>query len=300
MNSSEHVRKAVAGYFNDPAGKTNLTGSDHASSAQQSSAYPRQRRRSSKSSLEKIDRAEERSSRNSSSRLNSPSLPRACASSCWRSKEGTFFESGSSELSGSGAQHSDAGGRGASQPSQHLSIEGHTDSKPYARGAEPTATGSYRSTAPTPPAATCRRWAFARTRSRRFADTPTSASASRRTRSTHPIAASRSSCNTPTPTHPCSPQPTQPPPRTDASPRPIRAFRRWPVQACRWLEWDRAPSLGTGCRVLTFWVAHPSQREGWDQLRLAPKTLSSRSKQSEVEGPAVASDHGAGCPRSRV
>ena len=34
MNSSEHVRKAVAGYFNDPAGKTNLTGSDHASSAQ--------------------------------------------------------------------------------------------------------------------------------------------------------------------------------------------------------------------------------------------------------------------------
>lgn len=33
MNTSEHVRKAVAGYFNDPLGRSALTGTDRSGSA---------------------------------------------------------------------------------------------------------------------------------------------------------------------------------------------------------------------------------------------------------------------------
>ena len=131
MNSSEHVRKAVAGYFNDPAGKTNLTGSDHASSAQ-NLPLTRDNVDQLKEQLEK-DIAEKAELQKLKQQIELTVTPEGLRIELLETKEGTFFESGSSELSGSGRSILSMVAAELRNLPNNLSIEGHTDSKPYAQ-----------------------------------------------------------------------------------------------------------------------------------------------------------------------
>lgn len=131
MNSSEHVKKAVAGYFNDPAGKTNLTGSDHASSAQ-NLPLTRDNVVQLKDQLEK-DIAQKAELQKLKQQIELTVTPEGLRIELLETKEGTFFESGSSELSGSGRSILAMVAQELKNLPNNLSIEGHTDSKPYAQ-----------------------------------------------------------------------------------------------------------------------------------------------------------------------
>ena len=65
---------------------------------------------------------------------------------------GTFFDSGSAKLNSDGSELLVTLAQELGKLPNNLSIEGHTDSQPYAVP-PPTATGNSPPTAPTPPAA---------------------------------------------------------------------------------------------------------------------------------------------------
>jgi chemotaxis protein MotB len=133
MNTSEHVRKAVAGYFNDPRGKSSETGTDRAGSADNlpltkdnigQLKEQLQRSIQQKADLNKL-----------SNQIEMTVTPEGLRIELLESKDGTFFESGSTELSESGKSILKLVAAELKQLPNKLYIEGHTDSTPYIEGA---------------------------------------------------------------------------------------------------------------------------------------------------------------------
>lgn len=128
MGASDKVKKAVAGYFNDPKGTANLLGttmSGDGVSVTQDEAMKRlkqklEREIQQKKELEKLSKQIEITITAEGLRIE-----------LLEGKDGTFYESGSARLSGSGQELLALLAKELKVLPNRLLIEGHTDATPY-------------------------------------------------------------------------------------------------------------------------------------------------------------------------
>jgi len=134
MNSSEQVKKAVAGYFNDPKGTGSLLGttmSGTGASAQASNADNLQKL---KAKLEQEIKARKELEK-LSKQIEMTITPEGLRIELLEGKNGTFYQSGSAQLSASGQELLTLLAAELKTLPNALLIEGHTDSTPYSRDA---------------------------------------------------------------------------------------------------------------------------------------------------------------------
>src|ERR1700692_2782883 len=122
MGSSEKVKKAVAGYFNDPRGTssllgTTMTGRDNALQRLKEKLEEEIKR---KKELEKL-----------SKQIEITITPEGLRIELLEGKDGTFYQSGSARLSESGQELLALLAKELKALPNSLLIEGHTDATPY-------------------------------------------------------------------------------------------------------------------------------------------------------------------------
>ena len=133
MNTSDHVRKVIAGYFNDPRGSSALTGSDRAGSAD-NIPLTRENMQQFKQQLEKAIMQTEQF-KHLSNQIEITVTPEGLRIELLESKNGTFFDTGSASLNETGHQFLTMLAGQLKDVPNNISIEGHTDSQPYANNA---------------------------------------------------------------------------------------------------------------------------------------------------------------------
>jgi chemotaxis protein MotB len=129
LNSSVKVKKAIAGYFNDPKSSSKETGSDKIGN---DDSIPIDRKNVEKLK-EQIEKAikEQKDLDKLAKQIEITITPEGLRIELIEDRKGTFFESGSAKLSQTGQQ---LVGMLASQLKtlpNHLLLEGHTDAQPY-------------------------------------------------------------------------------------------------------------------------------------------------------------------------
>jgi chemotaxis protein MotB len=130
MNSSKKIQEAVGGYFKDPMGTSNKVGSDVAGSGENMQL--------SKSDMSKLkDQLQAQiKSMNDLEKLRKNIEMTVTAEGLrvemLESENGTFFDSGSSQPNASGRELLSLLAKELGDVPNRLSIEGHTDAKPYA------------------------------------------------------------------------------------------------------------------------------------------------------------------------
>ncbi|HEY1579187.1 MAG TPA: flagellar motor protein MotB [Terracidiphilus sp.] len=134
MNSSEKIKKAVAGYFNDPKGTgtmmgTTMTGTGETVSAASVNSMQRLKEKleeeiKAKKDLEKLSKQIEITITSEGLRVE-----------LLEGKDGTFYESGSARLSDSGQELLGLLAGELKTLPNSLLIEGHTDATPYSNDA---------------------------------------------------------------------------------------------------------------------------------------------------------------------
>jgi chemotaxis protein MotB len=129
MNTSDHVRKAVAGYFNDPMGRSRDTGTDR-SGTDENLPVTRDNIDQLKQRLEDSIR-KMNDLKSISNQIEITVTPEGLRIELLESKNGTFFESGSSTLNANGNELLGMLAKQLSSVPNQLSIEGHTDSQPF-------------------------------------------------------------------------------------------------------------------------------------------------------------------------
>ena len=129
MNTSDHVRKAVAGYFNDPMGRSRDTGTDR-SGADENLPVTRDNIDQLKQRLEDSIR-KMNDLKSISNQIEITVTPEGLRIELLESKNGTFFESGSSTLNANGNELLGMLAKQLGSVPNQLSIEGHTDSQPF-------------------------------------------------------------------------------------------------------------------------------------------------------------------------
>lgn len=129
MNTSDHVRQAVAGYFNDPSGKTSDPGSDRRGAAD-NLPITRDNIQQLKERLEKSIR-QMNDLKALSNQIEITVTPEGLRIELLESKNGTFFDSGSSTLNATGRELLAILAQQLGSVPNRISIEGHTDSQPY-------------------------------------------------------------------------------------------------------------------------------------------------------------------------
>jgi chemotaxis protein MotB len=130
MGSSEKVKKAVAGYFNDPKGTANLLGTTMAGNgvavttergdAMQLLKQKLEQEIKQKKELEKLAK-----------QIEITITPEGLRMELIEGKDGTFYQSGSAKLSESGQQLLAVLAKELKALPNALLIEGHTDATPY-------------------------------------------------------------------------------------------------------------------------------------------------------------------------
>lgn len=129
MNTSDHVRKAVAGYFNDPLGRSALTGTDRSGTADSLPV--------TKDNILQLKERLEQSIRQLndlkalSNQIEITVTPEGLRIELLETKDGSFFETGSAELNSNGRELLSMLAQQLGTVPNRLSIEGHTDSRPY-------------------------------------------------------------------------------------------------------------------------------------------------------------------------
>ena len=129
MNTSDHVRKAVAGYFNDPMGRSRDTGTDR-SGTDENLPVTRDNIDQLKQRLEDSIR-KMNDLKSISNQIEITVTPEGLRIELLESKNGTFFESGSSTLNANGNELLGMLAKQLGSVPNQLSIEGHTDSQPF-------------------------------------------------------------------------------------------------------------------------------------------------------------------------
>ncbi len=130
MNTSEKVRQAVAGYFNDPRGKSTLTGTDQSGTSENLAL--------TKDNIPELKKKIEEAIRQMNdlkalqNQIQITITPEGLRIELLETKDGTFFDSGSATLNKNGQELLEMlAGQLGGLPNR-LSIEGHTDAAPYA------------------------------------------------------------------------------------------------------------------------------------------------------------------------
>ncbi|HEV2214972.1 MAG TPA: flagellar motor protein MotB [Terracidiphilus sp.] len=139
MNTSEPIRKAVAGYFNDPRGiakleGTTLTGTGETVTRADPNAAALQRL---KAKLEK-EIAARKDLEKLKKQIQITITSEGLRIEMLEGKDGTFYENGSAQLSANGQELLVLLASELSKLPNKLQIEGHTDARQYAHGANYT------------------------------------------------------------------------------------------------------------------------------------------------------------------
>jgi chemotaxis protein MotB len=129
LNTSKPVKEAVAGYFKDPAGTADKMGSTKVGTAE-ALAISKDDMPKLKEELEKaiskvpdFDKIKDQ--------IEMTITPEGLRIELLETETGTFFELGSSAPNGNGKELLSVLAQELGKLPNHLSIEGHTDSKPY-------------------------------------------------------------------------------------------------------------------------------------------------------------------------
>jgi chemotaxis protein MotB len=129
MNTSQKVRQAVAGYFNDPRGKTALTGTDQSGS---NDTLP-----VTENNIPQLKKRIEAAIRQMNdlkalqNQIQITITPEGLRIELLETKDGTFFDTGSAKLTPDGEELLKMlAGQLGGIPNR-VAIEGHTDAQPY-------------------------------------------------------------------------------------------------------------------------------------------------------------------------
>lgn len=129
MNTSPSVRKAVAGYFNDPLGRSTLTGTDRAGSAD-NLPITKDNIKDLKARLEQKVHALN-NLKSLSNQIEITVTPEGLRIELLETKDGSFFETGSAVLNTNGREILTVLARELGKVPNRIMIEGHTDARPY-------------------------------------------------------------------------------------------------------------------------------------------------------------------------
>jgi chemotaxis protein MotB len=129
MNTSPSVRKAVAGYFNDPMGRASNEGTDR-EGVNDNLPLKKDDIRKLKEQLEKVI-YQQPDLRKLSKQIEIKITPEGLRIELLENDKGTFFESGSAELSKPGQEILTLLAGQLKEIPNHVSMEGHTDARPY-------------------------------------------------------------------------------------------------------------------------------------------------------------------------
>ena len=129
LSSSDQVRKAVAGYFNDPLGKSPMNGTAKAGEDSNSPVTGDNIQQLKERLQQAITKAKDFPAL--SKQIEMTVTPEGLRIELLESKTGTFFESGSAILSSDGREILGVLAKQLGVVPNRLSIEGHTDAQPY-------------------------------------------------------------------------------------------------------------------------------------------------------------------------
>ena len=129
MNTSQKVRQAVAGYFNDPRGKSTETGTDQSGSSE-NLAITENNIAQLKQKIEAAIR-QMNDLRALQNQIQITITPEGLRIELLETKDGTFFDTGSARLNQHGQELLEMlAGQLGGIPNR-VAIEGHTDAQPY-------------------------------------------------------------------------------------------------------------------------------------------------------------------------
>ncbi len=129
MNTSQKVRQAVAGYFNDPQGKTTLTGTDQSGS---NDSLP-----VTENNIPELKKRIEEAIRQMNdlkalqNQIQITITPEGLRIELLETKDGTFFDTGSAKLTPHGEELLRMLAEQLGGIPNRIAIEGHTDAQPY-------------------------------------------------------------------------------------------------------------------------------------------------------------------------
>jgi len=129
LNTSDHTRKVIAGYFNDPMGKKTESGTDRNGSGQ-ISPFTKENIEQLKDQLQKQIQ-QNINLKDLSKQVEMTVTPEGLRIELLESKNGTFFDTGSTTLKPDGREMLNLLADQLSTVPNKISIEGHTDSQPY-------------------------------------------------------------------------------------------------------------------------------------------------------------------------
>jgi chemotaxis protein MotB len=130
MNTSEKVRQAVAGYFNDPRGSSSQTGTDQ-SGSNENLALTKDNIPELKKKIEEAIR-QMNDLKALQNQIQITITPEGLRIELLETKDGTFFNSGSTTLNSNGRELLVLLAGQLGDLPNRISIEGHTDAAPYA------------------------------------------------------------------------------------------------------------------------------------------------------------------------
>jgi len=134
MNSSEKIKKAVAGYFNDPRGTSTLMGTTPSGTGEAVTAASADNMQKLKEKLEEEIKAKKNLEK-LAKQIEITITPEGLRIELIEDKNGTFFESGSAYLSDSGQELLALLAGELKTLPNNLLIEGHTDASRYSDNA---------------------------------------------------------------------------------------------------------------------------------------------------------------------
>src|ERR1700749_202147 len=135
MNSSEKVKNAIAGYFNDPRGTGTMLGTTMTGKGETASAAAADTMQKLKEKLEQEIKAR-KDLEKLSRQIEITITPEGLRIELLEDKNGTFYQSGSARLSDSGQELLALLASELKTLRNQLQIEGHTDATQYANGAD--------------------------------------------------------------------------------------------------------------------------------------------------------------------
>lgn len=130
MNASNQIKVAVGGYFKDPTGTSKKVGSNMEGSGENFTLTKQNMQQVKEQLLKAIKQVPDFDQLKD--KIDITITSEGLRIEMLETKDGTFFDSGSAELNGSGRELLVTLAQQLGQLPNKVSIEGHTDSRPYA------------------------------------------------------------------------------------------------------------------------------------------------------------------------